>query len=112
MSNLAAVWQSLIVCNEASNNGAGCSFGDLITLAKAVMSDLTVIATFLVTVVAIFIGIKLLTSGGNEKAKDDAKSMAWNVFLGYIWILVAWLLVYTISSVLLAPGFSLLSGIK
>ena len=105
-------WQSLIVCNETSNNGSGCGFGDLLNLAKAVMTDLTILATLMVTIAAIYIGFKLLTSQGNMNAMKEAKSMAGTILLGYVWILVAWVVVYTISSALLAPGFSLLSGIK
>jgi|GEM_PF-7030161 len=112
MNNLAAVWQSLIVCNEASNGGTGCGFGDLITLAKAVMSDLTVIATGLVIVAAVMIGVSLLTAQGSESAWSKAKERAWAVLKGYFFVLIAWILVYTISTVLLAPGYSLLSGIK
>jgi len=112
MNNVAAVWQDLIVCTEASHNGAGCGFLDLLALARAVMADLTVIATFLVIIAAVMIGWTLMTSQGSTSAKEKAKGMASKVLWGYIWILVAWLLVYTISSVLLAPGYSLLTVIK
>ena|SRR6266481_318523 len=109
MPNLAA---SLIVCGTSNPSDHPCGFSDLITLARAVMTDLTLIATFLVVVAAIMIGYTLLTSQGSTTAKENAKDMAWKVLWGYIWILVAWLLVYTISSALLAPGFSLLTGLK
>jgi hypothetical protein len=99
-------WENLIVCNT------NCGFGDLITLVKAVMADLTIVATLFVTIAAVMIGFTLLTSQGNVGKKDAAKKMAWAVLTGYFFILIAWVLVYTISSALLAPGFSLLSGIK
>src|ERR1035437_225807 len=104
-------WQNLIVCNETSNvvNGSptGCGFTDLISLAKAVMTDLTILATLLVIVVAVIIGVTLLTSQGKPAAMAAAKGRAITVLIGYLWILGAWVLVYTISSALLAPGFSL-----
>jgi hypothetical protein len=105
-------WQDLIVCSEASNNSTGCGFGDLLTLARAVMADLTIVATFFVTIAAVYIGFKLLTSQGNSDEMTKAKDMAWTALKGYFFVLIAWVLVYTISSVLLAPGYSLLTGIK
>ena len=112
MNNLPG-WQNLIVCGSSNATNTGdCGFGDLLNLAKALMADLTIIATLLVIVAAVMIGFTLLTSEGSTSAKEKAKGMAWTVLKGYFFIIVAWVLVYTISSALLAPGFSLLSGIK
>jgi hypothetical protein len=102
-SNLAAVWQSPIVCN-----GPDCDYNDLIRLAQIVINNLIVIATVLATIAFVWIGFKLLTSGGNPGAKDEAKKMAGKVLLGFVWILAAWLVVYTITSVLLNDGYSIL----
>lgn len=96
-------WQNLIVCTN------DCNFGHLIALAQALIHDLIFLSTIFATAAFAFAGLKLLTSGGNEKAAGEAKEIFKKVGWGYLWILVAWLLVYTITS-LLAPGFSILGA--
>ncbi len=103
--NFAAVFQSMIVCD-----GPNCTFDDLVTLAKAVMNNLVVVATVVVTIILIWIGFTLLTSGGSESKKEAAKRMAFNAVIGFVFVLAAWLIVYTISSVLLKGGFSYLGN--
>ena len=94
----------LIVCD-----GPDCTFGHLITLAQNVINALILISTFLAVAAFAYAGFILLTSGGNESKKTQAKEVFRKVLIGYLWILGAWLLVYTITS-LLAPGFSLLGA--
>ena len=94
----------LIVCD-----GPDCTFSDLITLAQNVITALILISTFLAVIAFIFSGFLLLTSGGNESKKTQAKEIFRKVLIGYLWILGAWLLVYTITS-LLEPGYSLLGA--
>ena len=94
----------LIVCD-----GPDCTFSDLITLAQNVITALILISTFLAVIAFIFSGFLLLTSGGNELKKTQAKEIFRKVLIGYLWILGAWLLVYTITS-LLEPGYSLLGA--
>ena len=100
------MWQSLIVCDGVTDE---CTFDDLITLAQAVITDLILISTLLAVIAFAYTGFLLLTSGGNESAKTRAKEVFRKVFIGYMWILGAWLLVYTITS-LLEPGFDLLGA--
>ncbi len=100
-------WKPLIVCDGVVNK---CDIADFMTLIKNGIHDLVLLSTFLVVIILVWVGFKLLTSGGNEKAWTESKKMLWKVVLGYIWILAAWLVVYTITSVLLKPGFSFLLG--
>ena len=96
-------WQNLIVCTN------DCNFGHLIALVQALIHDLIFLSTIFATAAFAFAGFKLLTSGGNEKTAEEAKGIFKKVGWGYLWILVAWLLVYTITS-LLGDGFSLLGA--
>ncbi|MEX0932471.1 MAG: hypothetical protein WDZ61_01065 [Parcubacteria group bacterium] len=106
-----AQFPSLIVCGESSGPYAHpCGYNDLIRLAINLINFMIILSTFLAVAVFAFVGIKLLTSGGNERAKDEGKEMAFKVLKGYLWILGAWLLVYTISSVLLEPGYTALDA--
>ncbi len=98
---------NMLVCN-----GADCNFGHLIDLAKVVMNNIVVVATLLVTIAFVVIGIKFLTSGGDIKAREDSKKIAKNVLLGFFFVLAGWLIVYTITSVLLRDGFSFIKEIR
>lgn len=95
----------LIVCDGVTDP---CTFAKLVTLAQRLITALVMISTFLATIVFAYAGFILLTSGGSESAKTKAKDIFWKVLMGYLWILGAWLLVYTITKVLLYDKFSIL----
>lgn len=108
-------WKPLIVCNNprVAEFKHECGFNDVIVLMQHVIHDLIILSTFLAVAVFIFIGFKLMTAGGNTSAMSEAKKSATSVAKGYIVILAAWVVVYTITSVLLRPEFNfLLEGIK
>lgn len=86
----------LIVCD-----GPDCTYEKLIELANGVINVLIALATIIATVVLIYAGFKLLTSGGNENEAKEAKEMLLKVVWGFFWILVAWVAVYTIMNTLL-----------
>lgn len=98
------MWKTLIVCG-----GPDCTFGHLITLVQNLITDLIILSTFLATIAFAYAGFLLLTSGVSPGKKDEAKKVFIKVLIGYLWILGAWILVYTIAKVLLKPGYSLLS---
>src|SRR3990167_7572432 len=102
------MWETLIVCDGTTADP--CTFGDLVKLAQNLINALIVISTFLATAAFAYAGFILLTSGGNESAKTRAKEIFRKVLIGYLWILGAWLLIYTITSVLLRSGYSLLGA--
>jgi hypothetical protein len=99
------VAQSFNLVNFPGCTGVDCDFADLITLARNLITALVMISTFLAAAAFAYAGMLLLSSGGSEGKKDQAKKVFTKVLIGYLWILGAWVLVYTISRVLLAPGF-------
>jgi len=101
--------KDLIICNNPPVYPNACDFSSLILLAQNLITDLIFLSTLFATAAFAYAGFKLLTSGGNEKAKDEAVGIFTKVGIGYLWILVAWLLVYTITS-LLRDGFSILGA--
>ena len=107
LNNASAQGFNLIVCDGGATDP--CTFGHLVTLAQNVINALILFSTFLAVASFAYAGFLLLTSGGNEQKKNQAKEVFRKVLIGYLWILGAWLLVYTITS-LLAPGFSLLGA--
>ncbi|MDO8505187.1 MAG: pilin [bacterium] len=106
MNDLLAQSFDLIVCGRTVSEP--CTFAHLILLTKNLINALVLISTFLATAAFAYAGFILLTSGGSEGQRDKAKEIFRKVLIGYLWILAAWLLVYTITSVLLNSGFSLL----
>lgn len=102
---LAQAWRPLIVCK-----GPDCTYDHLILLAQNVIHNLIILSTLAAVIIFIIVGFKLLASGGNTSAKDEAKKMLWKVLIGFVWILAAWLVVYTITSVLLRSEFNNVLG--
>src|SRR3989344_9358991 len=101
------MWRDLIVCDGGAADP--CTFSDIVTLTQNLINNLIVLSTFLAVAAFAYAGFLLLTSGGNEPKKNQAKEVFKKVLIGYLWILGAWLLVYTITS-LLEPGYSLLGA--
>jgi Type IV secretion system pilin len=110
------VWKPLVFCNQTvdqlNNTNTACGFNDLIKLAQAVISDLTFLATLLFVVGCIYVGFRLMTSGGNESEMKEAKSRLGLLLKGYFFILAAWLIIYLITSVLLKSSFSFMSSLS
>ncbi|MES2214254.1 MAG: hypothetical protein V4465_02585 [Patescibacteria group bacterium] len=96
---------NLIPCD-----GPSCSFNDLISLAEAVINNLIIYATILTVAILVYAGFTLVTSGGDEGALKKAKGMFWSVVKGYVWILIAWVLVYTIMNALTDSTYNSVLG--
>ena len=95
-------WKPLIVCDGIQDR---CDFNDLIELIQNGIYDMVLFSTLVVVAMLCYAGFTWLTSGGNKGKHDRAKGMLWNVVIGYVWILAAWIIVYTISKTLLKPEF-------
>ncbi len=102
------IWQPLIVCDGALGTSDPCGYDDLIELANVIINNFTVIAVLGASIAFIYVGIKLLTSGGDVGAMKDAKDTGTNVLKGLFFVLAAWVIVKTITTVLLSEEF--LSG--
>lgn len=101
-------WQTLThICDGVEIR---CGFPQFIMLIKNGITDMILLSTLLVVAALAVAGIQLLTSGGNPSKLTAAKDMAWKIVKGYMWILIAWLLVYTITSKLLNADYFFLLG--
>jgi hypothetical protein len=106
------VWKDMVICGVTPGPGANplythaCGYPDLIRLIQAVISNLIVLSTLLATIGFIWVGFKLMTAGGDPGALKDAKEMFKKIFIGFFWIIAAWVVVYTITSALLKPEFN------
>jgi hypothetical protein len=97
-------WQPLIVCDGVATH---CGFYEFVTLIKNGVTDLILLSTLFALAVMIYAAILWLSSGGDSGAHKKALGMFGNVVKGYVWILAAWVIVYTIMSTLLKPEFNL-----
>lgn len=85
-----------------------CDINAFITLIKHGIHDLVLLSTLLAVVILVYAGMLWLTSGGNRGKHDQALGMLGAVVKGYVWILAAWVIVYSITSVLLYDKFNFL----
>jgi hypothetical protein len=99
---------SLPECGEATQDE--CGFEHLAELVRSLINFMILLSTILATAAFAWAGIRLLTSGGNPSALTEAKAIFMKVLIGYLWILGAWLLVYTITTALLGSEYSLLGS--
>lgn len=77
-------------------DGPNCTICDLAKLAQNVANAGIFIAVFLSAVLFAYAGVKYLTAGGSGTKLGEAKQIFFNVGVGLIIILAAWLIVDSI----------------
>lgn len=103
LSFSAGTSTSLIQCGNTPTTTPGtneitgdCTFTDAIGLINRLISGFIGIAWVIFTITLVYGGFLYITSGENPGNKEKAKKMLGNTVLGFILILTAWLIVYTI----------------
>jgi len=84
--------------------GTDCSACNVVHLANGVIKWLIGILFVLFAVLVVIAGIRLVMSGGNHSALDEAKDMFMNAIIGFIIVLAAWLIVDTVMRGLVGGG--------
>ena len=77
-----------------------CDFKDFIKLINDIINWIIGIAGVIFTISAIYGGFLYVTSGVNAGNKEKAKGILGNTLIGFIIILTAWLIVYTLVTML------------
>lgn len=103
----------LIFCNTGAPNANGkfaneCNFASLIELVKRIINFVVKFATLLASLGFIYAGFLLIMDQGSEKNVQKAKNIMTNIAIGFAYILGAWIIVYTIISVLVKPDPNLI----
>ena len=80
--------------------GLDCSACNVVHLANGAIKWLIGILFVIFALLLAIAGVKLVTSGGNHSALDEAKSSFTNAIVGFLIILSAWLIVDTIMRAL------------
>ena len=87
-------------------NGPDCSVCDIAKLLNNVITWFIGFGAILAVLVIVYAGIKLVTSAGNQSAVESAKSMAFDVVIGFIILLCAWLIVDLFMKALTGDGLN------
>ena len=83
-----------------------CGYEDLLKLVNNIINWIIMISAPVAAGVFAWAGITYMTTGVSDK-KSYAKSMMTKVFIGFVIILAAWLIVTTVTNVLLANPSSI-----
>ncbi|MES2437176.1 MAG: pilin [Patescibacteria group bacterium] len=84
-----------------------CGFNDVVILIQNLINVMFTISIPLTVIAFTYVGILLLTAGGNASKVTQAKEIAGKVMIGFIIILSAWLIVYLITSTFLSDEFNM-----
>ncbi len=112
MAHAQSRGNGLIPCGNTVDPSTGgitdeCTFNDLLKLGKNVINYLIALAIPLAAISFTYAGFLYITAVDNPKQVEKARSIFFLVLKGFLLVLSAWLIVYTIVS-LLDQSFSLL----
>lgn len=80
----------------------------ILMVNKLIEFVLIYLALPIITLILMFAGFKLLTSGGDTHARSEAKSMFFNALKGILFIAGSWLIVTSILTILGYTGSTIL----
>jgi hypothetical protein len=83
--------------------GADCNACHFIQMFNEIIFWIIAILFLVFAVILVIAGFKLVTSGGNQTARDDAKGKLVNALIGIIIVLAAWLIIDNLVRAVL-PG--------
>jgi uncharacterized membrane protein len=89
-----------IIPSDCNGQGGCQSICDIATVAQNVLNVGIFVIVFLSAILFAWGGWKYLTAMGNETEVHAAKGLLWNVMIGLVLILAAWLLVNTLMQTL------------
>lgn len=90
------------VVPESCNDKGGCrSICDIAKLAQNILINSIFVAVFLSAILFAWAGLRMLMSPANQSEYGKAKNLFYNVLIGFIIILSAWLVIDTLMHVML-----------
>lgn len=92
-------YSGLVTCGLDPDN-YDCDFNMFLALINRVANFLLVYIAFpFIGIVVAYAGFLLITSGGSESKLKEAKGMIWNVVIGLVVALLAWVIIKLVLSV-------------
>jgi hypothetical protein len=97
----AGIPEKIVTCQ-----GINCTCADLTTVAQNIINLSIFVAIFLSAILFAWAGWKMISgrSMGSHGAIDEGKEVLWNVVIGLVIIIAAWLIVDTIVKTITASG--------
>lgn len=92
----------LVPCGGTGNDP--CEFSDLIVLAQRIIQFLIVISVPIAAGLFSYAGYLYITAAGNPGQVSKAHNVFISVVIGFMIVLGAWLLVYTLANTLFKTG--------
>lgn len=101
LTGAAGIPERIVPCQ-----GVNCTCADLTTVAQNVINLSIFVAVFLSAILFAWAGWKMISgrSIGSGEAVGQAKEILWNVVIGLVIIIAAWLIVDTIVKTITASG--------
>jgi len=101
LASAAGIPNQIVPCT-----GVACTCRDLSTLAQNIINAGIFVAVFLSAVLFAWAGWKIMSgkSLGSSENIDKGKQVIWNVVIGLVMIIAAWLIVNTIVNTLATGG--------
>jgi hypothetical protein len=90
------------VASSTNSSLKECDFNALLEMVNRVIKFLLYLSIPFVLAIIMYTAFLYLTSNGSEVKLAKAKHMLWYVFVGLFWILISFILVYTVLDKLLA----------
>ena len=104
-NGLVVVCQGISYPPPPTGQSPQCDFYDAMNEVKLLMNYAFIISLPITLIFVTWTGIQILLSQGNPSKIKDAKDRAMKVLIGFIFILAAWLIVYTIVHYFLQPTY-------
>lgn len=97
---LALAQSPLVPCDGVT---VQCNFSKLLILATNILNFLLIVSFPLAAIGFAWAGFLFLSSAGSESQVSKAKGIFTKILIGFLIILSAWLIVRTVTNVLLDP---------
>ncbi len=94
--------EGFVLCGNP--NQPPCDFSYFVLTLNKIIEWIISIAGVIFTLTLAYGGYLYMTSGGDSGKREQAHSILWNTLKGFVIILVAWLIVYTIINTLVDSG--------
>jgi hypothetical protein len=88
-------------CGSALDPNGECNFNSVVDTARTVANEIFIIGMALAPIILAYVGYLLVTSGDKPDKRSQAKKIAWNVVIGIVIMMLAWLFVTLILNGLL-----------
>ncbi len=89
-----------------------CRACDLVTLADNLLRFFVALSVFVASLMFAYAGFLYVTASANKNNFETAKKIFWNVFLGFIFILTAWLIIDISLRVLTGNSLNVMTQIQ